>query len=273
MTGPGRRWRGGQLLGRQARRWRFRPPVVSRAWPPAPPDFVGVGVQRAGTSWWYSLLEAHPQVHGLSSARKELHFFDRFSSTEFGAAELAAYHGRFRRPPDRLCGEWTPRYLLDPWVPPLLRQAAPDAKLLVLLRDPLERFRSGLAHAIERQRSGPDVVEEAFARGFYHQQLMRMLRHFPRDQLLVLQFEACVLHPAEMVDRTFGFLGVDPTAHRRPESESRARNATKGPGLQLPPALADALRRSYEDDVRHLVAAFPEIDPSLWPNFGHLAAG
>src|SRR5437660_746473 len=67
-----------RALTRPLLRLRARPPVLSRHWTAGPPDWVGVGVQRAGTSWWQSLLEAHPDVHGRGWPDKELHFFDRF---------------------------------------------------------------------------------------------------------------------------------------------------------------------------------------------------
>src|SRR5687768_3050648 len=105
-----------------------------------PPDFVGVGAQKSGTSLWYRLLTTHPAV--APAARKEIHFFDRLLAVE--EPDLRAYELYFPRGPGQICGEWTPRYMVDPWTPPLLAAAAPEAKLLVLLRDPVERFASSL---------------------------------------------------------------------------------------------------------------------------------
>jgi hypothetical protein len=53
-------------------------PVAPSGWTVAPPDFVGVGAQKAGTTWWYTLLSSHPGVHAPPGRRKELHYFDRF---------------------------------------------------------------------------------------------------------------------------------------------------------------------------------------------------
>ena len=116
-------------------RLRSRPPLLTRARPPAPPDFVGIGAQRSGTSWWHGLIETHPHVHALGWPFKELHFFD-----ERRDADARAYHELFRRPRGRLAGEWTPRYMYDAHTPALLRRAAPDARLLVMLRDPDRAF-------------------------------------------------------------------------------------------------------------------------------------
>ena len=111
---------------------------------------------------------------------------------------LARYHALFPRPDGALAGEWTPGYMLDFWTPPLLRRAAPDAKLLVLLRDPVERFRSGLTLTENRLTLGWSARAAAnggFQRGIYADQLLRLWSAFPREQVLVLQFERCVRDP------------------------------------------------------------------------------
>ena len=170
-----------------------------------------MGVQRAGSSWWHRLLEAHPNVSPLGLGAKELHFFDDFWRGDFQPSDERAYHQLFLRPEGMLGGEWTPRYIFDPWTPPLLRRAAPDAKLLVLLRDPIARFRSGVTHAATHGgRVTSDVVDTAIARGFYAAQLSRLYQHFPREQVLVLQFERCRANPAPMLKLTLEFLGLDP---------------------------------------------------------------
>lgn len=254
---------------RPVRRVRGRPPIASRHWPAAPPDFVGVGAQRSGTSWWYSLVESHPSVQTLAAATKELHYFDRFWDRPFGEEDVAAYARLFRRPPGKVGGEWTPRYMLDPWTPRLLRRAAPEARLLVLLRDPVDRFVSALNHRDERGwRTDAAAVGEAVSRGFYHAQLARLLAHFPRQQLLVLQFERCRDDPDAMLRLTFAFLDLPdappPPARRRPTNQSRRHP------VELPSALLDEIRTGYRPDVERLASAFPEIDLGLWPSFTEL---
>ena len=53
------------------------PPAIPEGWQVGPPHFVGVGAQKAGTSWWNRLIEAHPDVVNAGGQPKELHFFDR----------------------------------------------------------------------------------------------------------------------------------------------------------------------------------------------------
>jgi hypothetical protein len=254
------------------RRAQARVPALALGRRPAPPDFVGVGAQRAGSSWWHRLLEDHPAVFPLGLGAKELHFFDRFWRGGYDASDGRAYADHFMRPPGMMCGEWTPRYMYDPWTPSLLRRAAPDARLLVQLRDPVERFHSGIWHAATFVgRVDADVINGAIARGRYGSQLQLLLKHFPREQVLVLQMERCRRDPAEMLARTFSFLGLDATVQLAPDKVGVPRNVRSGPPIQVDPKLVESLPRIYADEVRLLMDIVgDDIDPQLWPNFAHL---
>ena len=124
----------------------FTPPQPRPGEVAGPPDFVGIGAQKAGTTWWFALIASHPGVAQRDDIHKERHFFDRFAARSFGAEQCTQYHGWFPRPAGMVTGEWTPDYMHLGWVPSLLADAAPRTRLLVLLRDPVERFQSGLAH-------------------------------------------------------------------------------------------------------------------------------
>lgn len=246
------------------------PPEPPRDGDPAPPDFVGVGAMKAGTTWWYSLIAAHPGV--LRAPTKELHFFDTFTDVPFTDADRSAYWSSFTRTPGVVSGEWTPRYMYDFWTMPLLRSVAPDAKLLVLLRDPVERFSSGIHHSSSRDReSTPSVVHEHFARGLYHEQLTNVLCHFPREQLLVLQFERCIADARCEIARTYRHLGLDDGFV--PDFEAAPRNTSRVPRSPVPAHVADAMRARYRDDLARLFADFAELDPALWPSAAVVGRG
>jgi hypothetical protein len=234
-----------------------------------PPDFIGVGVQRAGSSWWHRLIEGHPNVSPLGLGAKELHFFDDFWRGDFQQSDERAYHQLFLRPQGMVGGEWTPRYIFDPWTPPLLRRAAPDTKLLVLLRDPIARFRSGVTHAATHVgRVTSDVVDTAIARGFYSEQLGRLFEHFPREQVLVLQFERCRADPAPMLKQTLEFLGLDPERYPSSIRLSEPRNASVREPEPVDRQLLAALPAMYARDLKTLLALTGDaIDPDLWPTF------
>ena len=237
-----------------------------------PPDFVGVGVQRCGTTWWFRTLLRHPRIKAANDRQKELHFFDRFCATEMRDEDVAAYHALFRRRRRKLAGEWTPRYLYDPWTPALLRRAAPDAKLLVMLRDPIERLRSGFAHRLTRVPGGPTDLNaiDAIDRGRYATQLERLYRHFDPEQVLVLQYERCRRDGAQEYARTLRFLGL--RDDREARGLERSRGTTTEPRkLELWPDMRQTLLRTLEPEVERLGALAPGLDLRLWPNFAHLA--
>ncbi len=237
------------------------PPVLPGL-APAPPDFVGVGVQKAGTSWWFGLLADHPGVHSPASRPKELHHFARAWSTDPEDADPSAYHRWFARPAGLLAGEWTPRYLYDWWTPAMLARVAPEARFLVMLRDPVERYRSGLAFDQARgARPVALVSDDAFHRGLYGAQLARLGAAIPDEQVLVLQYERCAADPAAELDRTYRFLGLAP-GHRPAHLLDHVGPRQAKPDLA--PGVVEALREAYAPDLAALFARLPDLDPGLW---------
>ncbi len=235
-----------------------------------PPDFVGVGVSKCGTSWWFNLILAHPDVQG--PVKKELLFFNRVflqrsRNQPITRDEIQAYHGWFPRPSGTKTGEWTPSYVFSHRLPPILRQAAPEAKILVLVRDPVDRYRSDISRQMPRSRLR-NVRYRGLVHGFYAAILEPWERVFNPSELLVLQFEACVRSPAEQLAATYRFLGLDdtfcPTVLRQPVNKTRTKRALDAGFEQL-------LVESYEADVLALCERYPQIDLTLWPHFAHLA--
>jgi len=231
-----------------------------------PPDFVGIGVQKAGTTWWHGLISAHPGVDHRADVHKERHFFAPYATAAFGPDDVRAYHRWFPRAPGQQAGEWTPDYLYQRWVRALLHQAAPDTRLVVMVRDPVERFVSGLAHSGLAPASHlGTVTAEAVERGRYGAALAQWRAELADGRMLVLQYERCVADPAGQIARTYRFLGLDdgfaPPALRRPSS----------PTLQDKVALADDARRRlvalYAEDVAELAGLVPDLDLGLWPDF------
>jgi hypothetical protein len=119
------------------------PPSSAPNWRTGPPDFVGVGVLKAGATWSYSLVAAHPSV--VSAPKTELHSSGTWREP-CGAQEVDRYHSYFPRRQAGIRGEWTPRYISDFWAPPLRGSAAARAKILV--RDLVQRYASGLTVSI-----------------------------------------------------------------------------------------------------------------------------
>lgn len=230
-----------------------------------------MGAQRCGTTRWFDLIASHPEVIPPLST-KELHYFDRFYLEQPTAAAVAGYHEHFPRDGSRKVGEWTPCYMSSPWVPSLLATAAPDVRLLVLVRDPIDRYVSGLQHdgGLAREQGQPlsqHAPLEAYLRGLYYEQIENLLAHFDRSQILLLQYERCTREPLSELRRTFEFLGLRDVAFA-PRLDAHPHLQPKKPTLEAKTRAAYV--RAYREDVLRLARAFPEIDLSLWRNFAHL---
>ena len=217
------------------------------------PDFVIIGTQRGGTTSLHAYLRGHPHIE--TPTKKEIHFLtDRFDR----GAEW--YIGQFPAvvPVATRVGEATPYALFHPLAPQRLYDIAPGARIIVLLRNPVDRAYSHYLHerargheslsfeeaiAAEPERlkgleeqliSGElhasDVHKRAsyLARGRYARQLERWLSVFPREQLLILQSEDLYADPAAATQRVTEFLGVPPLSGE----VFSAHNATTGPPMR-----------------------------------------
>jgi len=198
------------------------------------PAFLILGAQKAGTTALYAYLRWHPRITG--PAWKEVSYFDRHyrRGTRW-------YRGHFPlRAADRLVGEASPGYLFHPLAPERVRATVPDAKLIAVLRDPVDRALSHYQHEVALGRE-PLSFEEAvdaepertrgeeerlvrepgyfshawwdytyLARGRYAEQLERWFAVFPREQLLVLPSEELAGEPDETYAKILEFLGAPP---------------------------------------------------------------
>lgn len=246
------------------------------------PAWLGIGAQRSGTTWLTNLLTQHPQV-GLADgdeADKELHAFDAALVEGFSEEHARGYRERFageagdgvRR------GEFTPFYLRALWVPPLARRACPDdVVLLVLLRDPVDRFASAMRWYANRRlgrlpkpapltrhwvrQKGPDAQWG----GMYADQLAAWARHFPREQIVVDQYERLRADPAAVLARMWAAVGLEPVTLTG--TGERSRTATGGGwDWDAAPGLREELVATYRPGVEALADRWG-VDPALWPHF------
>jgi hypothetical protein len=102
----------------------------------------------------------------------------------------------------------------------------------------------------------------AFNRGLYATQIERLLQWFPRDQLLVFQYEACVRDPGAALRRTYEAIGLDPAF--APDDITRPVHRTDRPKPVLDAAQRDDLAAAYAPDLQRLPDLCPEIDLTLW---------
>lgn len=181
---------------------------------PPLPDFLGIGVPKAGTTWLYGNLRAHPKL--FLPDRKEIHYFD-----QNWFQPLGWYSELFDDAGDRLRGEITPAYCsLPPRRIRALHALMPDLKLLMLLRDPVARDWSHLRMMFLRQRGRDpgDVTTDEYIevarshprmeRGDYLEMLQRWLDVVDRENLFIGFQEQIVNRPKELLLRVFGHIGL-----------------------------------------------------------------
>ena len=221
------------------------------------PNFLGLGTQKGGTTTLHRLLSQHPEVY--LPPCKEVHFFDQ----NYGSGETW-YRSQFHNAqPHQQCGDITPFYLFHPDVPKRIHNLLPTARLIVLLRDPVERAISQLFHArkrgfeplppaqalaAEQQRlaSGDPVSLQKHSyvsRSRYLDQLDRYEALFPSDQLLILRSEDLFEQPNQAWASLLEFLGVSAISLAAPLPRANA-----GDGL------AASLDQSIRDKLRHQLA-------------------
>ena len=102
------------------------------------------------------------------------------------------------------------------------------------------------------------------SRGFYLRQVRRVLDTFPRENVLILQYERCCLDYEGQLDRTWEFLGVEPGF--RPPSSTVNLPRAQGHHSFLHNRRGQKLAEAYAEDAARLAEIAPEIDLSLWPS-------
>jgi hypothetical protein len=247
---------------------------VPAGWSVAAPDFVGVGAVGAATGWWHAEIERHPGVARAPGAAVSVHWFDWFWASEPPGDMSDAYATWFPRPEGSITGEWTQTYLADVWAPPLLARAAPNARVLVLLADPLPRFLAAYARAVSAQPRNWDERDAVgqFMRGLHAEQLRALLRVYPRDQVLLLTEEACRDDPAGQLARTFEHLGLSTDARLTPPT-MQAPAAPTDPGSVVPEAIRRAVSAAYAVEVAQLSELAPDLDLDRWTVPGRRSRG
>jgi hypothetical protein len=174
------------------------------------PTFIGIGAQRAGTTWTYNCLAEHPQV--FMTRKKELHFF----YVNYGRG-LDWYREQFAGAETAVAsGEITPDYLYHPVALQHIARDVPGVRLFVILRNPIDRAVS--AYALHAQRYAGRSFAQAVAddpelidRGLYAHHLRGVLEKFPRDRLAILFYDDLVDRPLAFLRELYGFVGVDPS--------------------------------------------------------------
>ena len=178
-------------------------------------DFIGIGVQRAATTWVFRCLEEHPQVRGaFVSNDKELNFFNHNYYKGYYWYHAQFEFGSWKN------GEFSVLYFHDKSVPERIYNYSPEIRLILCLRNPVDRAFSHHLHEIMRNRLpkhlynfskallyNPSYIEL----GRYATHLEHYLKFFSLSQIHVILYDDIISSPATVMQNLFRFLEVDDT--------------------------------------------------------------
>jgi hypothetical protein len=178
------------------------------------PNLIVIGAQKCGTSALHFYLGLHPEI--AMSEPKELNFFIRKRNWGRGVE----WYRRHFDPRAAVRGEASPNYTAYPHlggVPRRMHSVVPDAKLIYLVRDPLERIAAHWVHNYAKGRIDHPLGERELrnrknyvARSRYYFQLRRFLRRYPLERILILDQHDLRHRRAHALRRVFEFAEVDP---------------------------------------------------------------
>jgi len=267
------------------------------------PDFLGIGAQKAGTTWLHRNLSNHPQI--WLPPVKEVHYFDEVHIEAHkrwapahrqsrGGALLRDYLARTpaeeRRPdrialletfmedtisddwygrlfgfarPAQICGEFTPEYSImrAKGIRHVL-QLSPDVKLILSLRDPIERCWSQIRMTDSRQKgSSLAELEEAarslnvLGRADYPGIISRWSKFVPSERLHIVFMDDIAEKPLQVLNGVCDFLGLEFLQGRFPDASVPVHT---GNGLGMPPTIYKSLKMSLRYIYDQLVVLYPE---------------
>ena len=236
---------------------------------PRPPDFFLIGAPKAGTSALHAALARHPGLH-LSPVKEPKYYLcgdspppaykgpgDAHSNQEW-IWQRQRYLDLFQAAgDDQVAGESTPFYLYHRDARRRIAVDNPDAKLIAVLRDPVDRAYSNWMHLwmdglepcadiVEAVRREPQRLDDGWAPfwhyqglGMYGRQVADLFDHFPREQVLLLRYKELVDQPLDTLDRVCTFLGVTSAPIDEVPQDNSRRFVQQGPRTK---ALSSVIR-------------------------------
>lgn len=233
------------------------------------PNFVIIGVQKAGTTSVYNYLKQHPQVY--MSPIKEPHFLERDWSQlppekqKPGRIDTwEKYCNLFTGVRDEIAiGEASPNYLFHHQSSVgMIEKYLPNAKLIAILRDPAERaYSDNLMHVRDAigsyQRSLEEQLEYSshksfvLLKGFYYNHLKSFYEHFPREQVKVYLYDNLSKNPVSFMQDIYSFIGVDTSF--TPNTSERYQKA------QIPKSQALNVLLRKQNSARNLAASVLKV--------------
>lgn len=173
-------------------------------------DFIGVGSGKCGSTWLYENIIQHPEV--FNGNPKEIHYFgDLYEQQDF-----TWYRDLFAGSEGKIKGEFSISYMYHPLAAERIYEHFPNAKIIAMVRDPVERTYSDYQHFIRKGDVSRDYPFSEYIRdqdklkfGYYTDYLAPFYEHFPKENILVLVLEEMQHDLAACYRQIFEFIGVE----------------------------------------------------------------
>lgn len=249
------------------------------------PGFLIIGAQKAGTTSLYAYLCQHPDI--LPASTKEVHFFD--TQYQKGTLWYRSFFPFIWTSKKAMTGEASPYYLYHPHVPKRVADFLPDCKLIILLRNPIDRAYSQFQFTLGKDfniHADGTTFEEALKqekaefeeewdkmvanpkyqsplvqygsmidRGKYLPQIQRWEKYFPREKMLILSSEAFFKDPAKITKQVWQFLGVTDAPLQNKKAKNTGLYSSK-----MSPETAKMLEQQFK---QHNEALFHHLDQTF----------
>jgi hypothetical protein len=232
-------------------------------------NFLGIGAQKAGTTWLYEMLRHHKSI--LFPAGKEVHFWD--ANLDKG---IAWYDSLFAgEETGKVKGEITPAYaILPPNIISDIYHHYPHLHLIYIIRNPIERAWSSALMALERAEM---MIEEAsdqwfmdhfmsrgsLLRGDYEDCIRRWRNVFPLEQLLILRYENIANNPNSLLSKCFSHINIDTNVAEYISYEKMKEQIFAGPSYPIRSILIKFLSEIYKPKILSL-SEYLKTDFSEW---------
>jgi hypothetical protein len=230
-------------------------------------NFLGIGAQKAGTTWVYENLRKHPEV--AFPAGKEVHFWPAPDSHNLNSHMGEDwYQAKFADSPNTTNGEITPAYgFLEIPTIKRIKEIYPELRLIYLVRNPLERAWSGAMMALKRselkigEASDQWFIDHfrsqgSLRRGDYQSCIHNWQSVFGKRALLILKYEDIAINPHTVLEGISNHIGVDSGFFAALSADDLKGRYNEGSGEPLRSTLVPCLRALYRDKIASLRDTF-----------------
>ena len=227
-------------------------------------DFLGIGAQKAGTTWLAEMLSRHPAVQ--FPAGKEVHFWDQHY---VGGYDW--YNNFFTPEPGIKKGDITPAYaILPPEKIAEVYRHFPHVPLIYSIRNPIDRAWSAALMGLRRAEMRFEETSDAWfidhfksqgstKRGDYEQCLRSWLAVYPQPQLLLIRQEDIAANPRAVLKAAANHIGVDAEFYDGIAEETLSERVFEGEKYPIRPALLEWLEKYYAQKIPAFEAYLREL--------------